>query len=247
MFDAATRDRVRDWVVERARGDSRIAAGAVIGSAVTGAADRYSDLDLTFAVHEGVDRAAVLDDYTSALHDAFAAVMLFDLPWQGIVYRVFLLPDCLQVDLSFARGAVVQSSPRFELLWGEKAEVPAEPTPAEELFGYAALFVRSARVTIERGRPWQAEYCIGEVRNNGMALACRRRGLVSSYGKGLDQLPAEVRDRFEGTLVRSLEREELERALEQATECLLAEAEEVRELAASVGAQLRALAARVHG
>ena len=243
IFDPAARERVSDWLVERARADDRIVAGAAIGSLTAGGGDRYSDLDLTFAIREDGDLEELLDDYAQALADEFDATMLFDLPWKGIVYRVFLFPDCLQLDLSFSRGAVVQTSPKLTLLWGEARQEPSQPQPAEELFGWAALLVRSARVTIERGQPWLAEWCVTEVRNNAMGLACRRRGLPVRYAKGRDQLPEEVRRRFAAGIVRSLERDELERALAVVVECLLDEAEEVREIADAVAAPLREAAA----
>jgi len=58
-----------------------------------------------------------------------------------------------------------------------------------------------------------------------MALACLRLDLPAYYGKGFDQLPAEVRDAFDGALVRSFERYELIRALNAGIKALLSECE----------------------
>jgi hypothetical protein len=98
------------------------------------------------------------------------------------------------------------------------------------------------RFNVERGHYWQAEYWIGELRDHALALACRRRGLPARYGRGFDDLPAAVHDRFRGALVGSLERDVLLRALATAIDGLLDEADEVRELAAKVEPQLRMLA-----
>jgi hypothetical protein len=74
-----------------------------------------------------------------------------------------------------------------------------------------------------------------------MSLACRRRGLSAVNARGSDNLPEDVRASFIGALVTSLEREELLRALGQAIDGLLREAEEVREFANKVEPQLREL------
>ena len=68
-----------------------------------------------------------------------------------------------------------------------------------------------------------------------------RLGVVGH--RGYDELPAEVLATFEGTLVRSMNPEELLRALGRAVEGLLREAGEVPEWAAKVGPWLRQLTA----
>jgi hypothetical protein len=245
-FTSEYRDRVRDRVLELAGADERIVSGALIGSLVVGG-DRWSDLDLTFGVADGVPVQDVLEDWTRNLVEELEAVQLFDLPSGATIYRVFLLPGCLQFDLSFApASAFGAGGPRFKLLFGEAVERPyAEPPAAEELFGYAVHHALRGRFNIERGNYWQAEFWIGELRDHALSLACRRRDLPARYGRGFDDLPADVHDRFRGALIGTLERGELERALATAIDGLLHEAEEVRELAGKVGPQLRMLAGDV--
>jgi hypothetical protein len=220
-FTVEDRERVRDRVLELAAADERVVAGAVIGSLVVGG-----------------------DRWTRALMEELDAVQLFDLPSGTTIYRVFLLPGCLQLDLSFTpASAFGAAGPKFILLFGEAIERPyAEPPAADELFGYAVHHALRGRFNIERGRYWQAEYWIGELRDYALALACRRRGLPARYGRGFDDLPADVHDRFRGALVGSLERDELLRGLAMAIDGLLSEVDEVRELAAKVEPQLRMLA-----
>ena len=69
----------------------------------------------------------------------------------------------------------------------------------------------------------------------------RRRGLSARFGRGIDDLPDDVRGVFARALVRAIEREELLRALGSAVEGLLGEVGEVRELAAKVERDLRQL------
>jgi len=99
MFTVEQRDALRDRVLSLAEKDWRVTAGAVVGSLALGGGDRFSDLDLTFAVADDVPVAVVLDDWTQALRDELAAVPLVDLERGATTYRVFLLRDLLQFDL----------------------------------------------------------------------------------------------------------------------------------------------------
>ena len=241
FFTAEDRERVRVRVLQLADADERVVAGAIVGSFALDEGDAFSDLDLTFAVAEGVAVEHVLRDWTGTLVDELAAVPLFDIWDGGALYRVFLLPGCLQLDLSFApRASFGARTPRFRLLFGAAAELPhAEPTPPEELFGYAVHHALRARFSLERGKCWLAEYWTSAARDYALALACSRREVATSYGRGFDQLPPDVLAAFEGALPRSLDRDELERALATTIERLLHEA---GELAAPVEPQLRMVA-----
>ena len=185
---------------------------------------------MTFAVADGASLADVLDDWTGSLAEDFDAVRLFDLPHGATIYRVFLLPGCLQFDLSFAPASeFAPGGSKFRLLFGSAGEKPYPPPPsAHELFGYAVHHALRARFCVERRRFWQAEYWISGVRDYALSLACLRRGLPAREGRGFDDLPADVRDAFAGALVRSLERDELLRSLGSAVAGLLREATDVR-------------------
>ena len=243
MFSVIDRDRLRERVLQWAASDRRIVAGAVVGSLALDEGDRWSDLDLTFAVTDNLPVHEVLEDWTRKLVDEFDAAHLFDLPSGATIYRVFLLPGCLQFDLSFTPASEFGANgPKFKLLFGSSVEKPyTQPLPAQELFGYAVHHALRARFCIERGRYWHAEYWISGVRDYALSLACRRRGLPTRNGRGFDDLPADVRDAFKGALVTSLERDELLRALGCAIDGLLREVDEVQDLSAKVEPQLREL------
>ena len=243
MFSVSDRDRIRDYVLQLAASDARVVAGAVVGSLALGGGDRWSDLDLTFAVADNVPVPDVLEDWTRKLVQELDAVHLFDLPSGASIYRVFLLPGCLQFDLSFTPASkFAAAGPKFKMIFGSSVEKPyTQPPTAHELFGYAVHHALRARFCIERGRYWHAEYWISGTRDYALSLACRRRGLSAVYGRGFDDLPPDVRDVFKSALVTSLERDELLRALGSAIEGLLHEVDEVRELAAKVEPQLREL------
>jgi hypothetical protein len=243
MFSIEDRERVRDRVLELASSDERVVAGAVVGSLALDDGDRWSDLDLTFAVADDVPVLEVLEDWTCRLVNDCDGVHLFDVPSGASIYRVFMLPGCLQFDLSFTPAAEFGAiGPKFRMLFGNAVEKPhARPPSAHELFGYAVHHAMRARACIERGRYWQAEYWVSGVRDHALSLACRRRGLPARYGRGVDDLPVDVHDPFLGALVCSLNRDELLRALGAALTGLLREAGEVQDLAARVEPQLREL------
>ena len=243
VFTVEQRDRVRDRLLEMARADERIVAAAMVGSLALGGGDRWSDLDLTFGLANGVKAADVPGDWTLALEKEFVAVHLFDLPFMSSLYRVFLFPGSLQVDLSFTPGAEFGAlGPKFRLLFGETVERAHIPAPsAPYLFGLGVHHAVRARFSIERGRPWQAEYWISGVRDQARSLACLRRGLAPASGRGYDDLPAEALALFHDALVRSTDRGELLRALGAAIEAMLRESGDVPGLASKVEEELRGL------
>jgi hypothetical protein len=243
MFTIEERNRIRDRIIQLARSDERVVAGAVVGSLALDDGDRWSDLDLTFGVRNGISITEVLEDWTENINREFDAVHLFDLPSGESIYRVFLLPGCLQFDLSFTPASKFGArGPKFKLIFGNSVEEPYfQARSAHELFGYAVHHALRARFCIERGRYWQAEYWISGARDYALSLACLHGGLPTSHGRGFDDLPPEVRDKFNSALVASIDRDELLRALTQVIHALLDEADEVKELAIQVEPQLREL------
>jgi hypothetical protein len=243
VFSIEDRERLQVRLLDMASSDPRVVAGAVLGSLAHDGGDRWSDLDIMFAVADDVPVTEVLEAWSRAVVREFNAVRLFDLPSGQITYRVFLLPSSLELDLSFTPASEFGAGgPKFRLLFGEAVEQPyGSPPPADELFGYAVHHALHARSCIERGRYWQAEYWISAVRDHALALACRRRGLDGDYGRDFDELPAEVVEPINGALVRSLEPGELRRALGNAVASLLGESAEARDMAEKVQRQLREL------
>jgi len=236
VFTVEQRDALRERVLGLAERDPRVVAGAAVGSLAIGAGDRFSDLDLTFAVADGVPLAEVLDDWTRALDDA---VPLVDLEHGATTFRVFLLPGALQLDLSLTPAArFVPAGPKFRLLFGETAGEARTSLPpaAADLFGWGVIYGLHARACIERGRVWQAEHYAAAVRDRALALACLRHGLPAVQARGYDDLPAEALAGFAETHVESLEPAALRRTLAAAMRALAREGER-----AGVGAAARHL------
>jgi hypothetical protein len=228
LFSEHDRERVRGFIVARAEADHRIVAAAAVGSSAQGG-DRWSDVDLSFGVTDGESVDAVLADWTHAMVEEFSATVLFDLPHRASIYRVFLLPGVLQVDLSFTPACEFGAlGPRFQLLFGTASEhqPPSSSPPDDEVIGLAIHHAVRARFCIERGRPWGAEYWIHALRDEMLGLECRRRGLPGTHGRGFDALPPEVLTPWREALVREIEGDALLRALDAAVRCLLRDAGE---------------------
>ena len=225
VFTVEQRDALRVHVLRLADEDERVVAGAVVGSLAVDGGDRFSDLDLTFGIADDVPIASVLDDWTRTLIDERDAVHLADLTRGPITYRVFLLPDELQFDLSMTPAAQFRpAGPRFRLLFGETAagepQLSAQPT-AGDLFGWGVIYALHARACIERGRLWQAEHYVGAVRDHALSLACLGDGLPAAQARGYDDLPSEILARFEAVHVGALEPGALRSALAAAVDALM--------------------------
>lgn len=237
MFAVEQRDALRERVLTLAQEDGRVVAAAVVGSLAVDAGDRYSDVDLTFGIADDVAVTGVLDDWTRVLVDELDAIGLVDLERGPTMYRVFLLPDTLQLDLSMTPAAQFRpAGPRFRLVFGETALGESEarggglfittPAVAEDVFGWGVIYALHARACIERGRFWQAEHYIGAVRDHALSLACMREGVTPVQARGYDDLPDETRARFDGTHIGSLEPDALRTALASSATALIQEAKQ---------------------
>jgi hypothetical protein len=217
VFTVEERARIRSDLIDFAKQDPRVVAGAEVGSLTIDAGDRWSDLDLTFGLTDETEPAEVLDGWTVELGRRWDAVRLFDLAVPPTLYRVFLFPGNLQVDLSAAPGAVAKRGPNFQMLFGRAIRDEATAPPeARELYGLCVHYALRVRVSVERGRYWAAEYWISELRHETLSLAALLRGLPSRYGRGFHELPADLTRRAEQSLVSNVERDTLLRALSSA-------------------------------
>jgi hypothetical protein len=209
-------------------------------------------LDLTFGIADHVPVADVLNDWTRTLIGERDAVHLADLARGPTTYRVFLLPDALQFDLSMTPAAQFRpAGPRFRLLFGETATGDSEvatpkvagdlfistPSTAHDLFGWGVIYTLHARACIERGRVWQAEHYVGAVRDHALSLACLHQGLPAVQARGYDDLSAETLARFEDAHISAVEPGALRGALAASVLALMREGAEVRLPHADVVAQ----------
>lgn len=238
MYTPEQRSRLRSDLLKYAANDRRISGAAITGSAAADREDGWSDIDLAFGVADIAQLQPVLADWTTLMYDQHGALDHLDVTAGVWIYRVFLLPTTLQVDLAFVPADQFRAlGPTFRLVFGKENEPRhASPQAPAEIIGLGWLYALHARSCIARRQLWQAEYMISSLRDQALALACIRHGLPSTHGRGIDQLPGGVATRFEGSLVGQLDGDELSRAFQVATLGLLSEIRSVDE----------ALALRLH-
>ncbi len=249
MFTPEHREEVRAQLVTLARQDSRVTRAAHTGSFASGKTDRWSDIDLVLGVRG--DLVAVLAKWTDVLYQEHRAVHHWDLPVGSAIYRVFLLPGWLEVDLGvFPESDFGPRGPHWEVIFGsaDRSIPDALPDPdfalahPEWVLGRCWHHALHAAAAIDRGRLWQAEWWISEARRHLMELACLRHGLPTSYGRGADSLPSTVAELLRAALVHELVSKEMWRALSAINKGLVMEvARADRDLAERLARMLQEL------
>lgn len=219
---------LRAQLLERARDDERIVAAAVTGSGARDGEDRWSDIDLFFGVSPGAAIQRTLKDWTAFAYLELGALHHFDLHAGPAVYRAFLLAELAEIDLGFTPAAAfgpIGTGP-FRVVFGDA--MPRRPVSVDLalLVGNGWHHTLHARICIERGDFWQAEYWISGIRDATLALACLRLGLPVDYAKGADQLPADITNLAQEALVHGLGADELSHALGAAAHALVRELRE---------------------
>jgi hypothetical protein len=214
VFTPQQREQIRAELVAAAQADARIAGAAHSGSAALGLEDRWSDIDLGLCLASDAAVDQVLKDWTARLYRDHAAVANYDVGRGDILYRVFLLDNTLQIDLSFWPAAKLRPvGPKFSLIFGAAGEPASAPVPdSKDLIGMAWLYALHVRSSMARSRRLQAEHMLSGMRDNVLAPVCKRQGVAAVQGRGLDDLPQEQKARAAESLARSLEPAELNRA-----------------------------------
>lgn len=227
VFTSQKRELIRDELVAAAKADSRICGAAHLGSAALDKLDRWSDIDLALCLAADADLNQVLVDWTTRLYRDHGAVANYDVKRGDILYRVFLLDNTLQVDLSFWPTNELRAvGPKFSLIFGTAAEPISPPVPeSKDLIGMAWLYALHVRSNIARSRLLQAEHMLSGMRDSVLALICKRQGVAAVQGRGLDDLSEEQKARAAECLAHSLEPPEMKRAFRVTVNALL---EEVR-------------------
>lgn len=244
MFTSEERARLRSDLLEYATRDGRISGAAITGSAADSREDEWSDVDLAFGISVDADLQAVIFDWTAHLYDRHLALHHLDVLSGSWTYRVFLLPNSLQVDLAFVLETEFRAlAPTFRLMFG-KANEPRHSSPpsTETIIGMAWLYALHVRSSIRRQKLWQAEYMISGLREHALALACIRHGLPAVHAAGIDMLPSTVTESFAECLVQGLDANELSRAFAAVVRALV---EQIRSIDEDLALRLEETLARL--
>lgn len=226
MYTPNEREHLRTALVSAAKADPSITGAAHLGSAAVNLLDSWSDIDLALCVSPEADMTTVISEWTKRLYSENDAVAHCDVNRGNTLYRVFLLRNSLQVDISFWPAAQFRpEGPKFKLIFGVANEAhSATSTDLEGMIGLAWLYALHVRSSLARKRFLQAEYMLAGMRNQVLALVCIRHGVPSVQGRGLDDLSDDVRCGFGSCYPASLDVGELVRAFRATMDALLNEA-----------------------
>ncbi len=215
--------QIRERLLAAAEEDPAVTGAALIGSHAAGHDDRWSDIDLAVAVRGPLPET--LQRWTTWVAEEFGLLHHWDLPSGESIYRLFLLPGLIEIDIGFMPEASFgPRGPNWRLVFGQPQPLrPVVPPEAGFLIGMAWHDTLAAHKYLKRGKVWQAEQWITSLRRQVLALACLRLGHPWAYARGAHLLPVAVSAALEQALVRSLDEPELRRALEAATNGFLAE------------------------
>ncbi|PWU17978.1 MAG: hypothetical protein C5B49_07930 [Bdellovibrio sp.] len=141
------------------------------------------------------------------------------------IYRVFFLRNTLQVDLAFVHDEQFRArAPSFKLVFGKSlAPIYNQPKHVDVLAGWTWLYALHVRSSFARKKYWQTEYYLSGMRDHIFSMMCLRYNLPTSDGRGIDNLPQELKALMEPSLVRSIEPEELCRAFDRTIDVFLLE------------------------
>jgi len=241
MFSREKREEIRTALVRAAAADSDITGAAHLGSAAADRLDGWSDIDLALSISPSAAIDNVIAAWTARMYDEHNAVAHCDVRRGKTLYRVFLLRNTLQVDLSFwPADRFGATGPKFKLIFGRANEPQLlAGDSAIELIGLAWLYGLHVRSSIARRRLLQAEYMLSNMRNRALALACLREGLSTNEGRGFDDLSTDQKRGFTECYPSSPDLEELQRAFQRTMIALL---DEIRlrnsDLAEKIGSTL---------
>src|SRR5438552_397827 len=131
MYTTEERDRERARLLGLAEADPDVVGAAITGSYAVDGGDQWSDIDLSYGIRG--ELAPALERWTDTLDREFASVHHWDLPSGSTIYRVFLLPDWLQVDISFTPAADWgPRGPNWRTVFGETVETPTSQPSRDE-------------------------------------------------------------------------------------------------------------------
>ena len=230
MFTTADRDAVLGRAVQPSR-RTIVEAAVLTGSLGRGTADRWSDIDLDAVITAGTETATVAAAWEQLVYREWPVAHHYATEFGSTLVRGFLLRDALLLDMAFtpieefAAWAPVRvlfdrtGGPRRPPRWKEWSPTPDAGVEA----GFAGHDVLHACVAANRDRRWQSLYYLQRVRNRTLALASERHGWDSDDFTRVDDLPTDEIGALEDSLVATLDRNALLRAVDVTTGAFLTE------------------------
>ena len=231
-FTEAERQAVLDRALVLLEADPRVEAAVITGSLGAGTADRWSDFDLAAILVDGVTTDEVAADWDALAYVEWPVAHHYATAFGSTLVRGYILRNGLLADMAFTPGADFSVWAPVRIAFdrsgrAHRAETSPQPwTPTPDWSGeagFAAHDILHATVAARRGRPWQALYLLGRIRNRTLALASERLGHDSDDAAHVDDLPPDMLAALAGTLIGTLDEPSLVTATTVAASAFLNE------------------------
>lgn len=220
----------------------RVAGMLLVGSGVLGFRDDWSDLDVAVVVPEGMDAIEVFHTWAALLPKTLPVLWVYSaVRGEQVGLLSILLQDYLEVDITFQPLSALGAYTNWKVLFDRTGRVDAvmrsralpEPTPLLETYNCRLdsiwYFVTHAVLCLRRGRLWEALHYVGELRERTIEIEKLLTERTTSHQCQIDDLPRDRLASLEGTLVRSIDHDEIGLALRCATRVFFDTAQRVEQ------------------
>ena len=229
MFTTADRDAVLGRAVQLLSEDDRVEAAVLTGSLGRGTADRWSDIDLDAVITAGTETATVAAAWEQLVYREWPVAHHYATEFGSTPSAAFLRDALLDMAFTpieeFAARAPVRVLFDRTLDHGDRLGLEGVVTYARcgRRSGVRRHDVLHACVAANRDRRWQSLYYLQRVRNRTLALASERHGWDSDDFTRVDDPPTDEIGALEDSLVATLDRNALLRAVDVTTGAFLTE------------------------
>ena len=238
-YSPVTRDAILDRLLTALQSDKRVTGLLVVGSGAEGFEDIYSDIDLCAVTTLAEDVKPASQEWGVKIREMLPMFHYLEIVRASNVYLwVFLLENFLEIDLCFlclddlhARRkrwkTVLDRSGRIENImqasWENRPKPNLEEAYRSRLSSILHYIIHVA-IAAQREQPWRAIYELEQIRNQTIELRGLRDELETKRFRHVDQMSEDFLMCLEQTLVLSLSKVDIMRALQAATACFFREA-----------------------
>lgn len=216
MFSVDDRQALASLLVEHATEDPHVTGAAFVGSAARGEQDEWSDIGLALCIAPAVEVATAADQWTEWFKNHAPIADTLDIHGGGGLYRVFLLENSLQVDLSFfppEQFRATGSDPMQTVYGDPPPQDAATDAPWDPSARMGWLYLLHARSALCRGRYWQCELMLSELRGVILSLCAQRHGLRRDHARQAHLLPSDFTSALGASRASNVDAAELRRSV----------------------------------
>jgi hypothetical protein len=233
FFTPDERQHTLDWLLADLHADERVAGVVIAGSGAFGFRDKLSDIDICVVVLCEDNRVAVYEDWRERVRESFSILHLCETSNPIVRSAFLLLAGFLGVDAFFVSLDNLHARrARWRVAWDRTEKVneimlrtwenrkrPDVSDQYVERLDYVWHRIIPCVVAVKRGWLLEALDHLATLRTQATDLAFLSEGVEERHHRQMGQLPAAFLSRLEKSLPRSLDPEEILRALRITMDC----------------------------